>query len=105
MTENSDIDELTRSNHSRRHSRSRPRSRSRSPLETTTMTESNPKQTQFVPIPVPYYQPVPMTSNNTNSQPVSYLIPQNKQQFVGENNQTIVRISFVHFRLLTIQLI
>jgi hypothetical protein len=96
---------MSRSHRSRRRSRSRQRSRSPSPFASTIVTDSNTnhhqKQTQFIPIPVPYYhpqiqpsQPGPVTSPNKNSQPVSYLIPQAKQQFIDDNNQLTVNISF-----------
>jgi hypothetical protein len=97
------MDELSYPNRSRRRSRSRSRhrSRSRSPHESTIATEHNQRQTQYIPIPVPYYQPqahssqpAPMTSSNTKSQPVSYLIPQAKQQFINENNQSTVKNLF-----------
>ncbi|CAF1112212.1 unnamed protein product [Adineta ricciae] len=110
MTENSEFDEcphVSRSRH-RSHSRSRHhsrnRSRSYSPQESTAPVDSTPKATQFVPIPVPYYQPqsqVPppakpstqtsaMASSNT-SQPMSYVLPQNNQQFIEGSSQTIMK--------------
>lgn len=103
------MDELPRSSRSRRRSRSRHRSRSQSPFASTIANDSNnnnnnQKQTQFIPIPVPYYQPPiqpsqpgPVTSTNTNSQPMSYMIPQAKQQFVEDNNQLPVNISSFFF--------
>lgn len=82
--------------HSRRHSNRC--SRSYSSRESSPMPDHNPKPTQFVPAPMPYYQPkiqsTPMTSNNVNSQPISYMIPQVKQQFVEEKPQLNVRIPF-----------
>jgi hypothetical protein len=97
------MDEYPRTSRSHRHSRrhSSHRSRSYSPRESTTTTENNHKQTQFVPISVPYYQPqtqpsqsAPIISTN-KSQPISYIIPHVKQQFIEENNhQPSVRIFF-----------
>jgi len=85
---------------SRRRSRrySSHRSRSYSPHESTTITDTKQKQTQFIPISVPYYQPQAHQSQpasimptNNNSQPISYIVPQAKQQFIEENNQSTVR--------------
>ncbi|CAF1466994.1 unnamed protein product [Rotaria sordida] len=114
MTENSEMEELARMSGSRRHSRScrhsSHRSRSRSPRENTSTgnntqdNNNNIKQPQFIPIPVPYYQPptqppaqptvqtlnTPSNNNNNNNninnnnQPISYIIPQPKQQFIEE---------------------
>ncbi|CAF2865463.1 unnamed protein product [Rotaria sp. Silwood2] len=114
MTENSEMDELTRMSGSRRHSRScrhsSHRSRSRSPRENSSTgnntQDNNAKQPQFIPIPVPYYQPPtqlpqppPIQStaqtlnttsnnnsnnNNNHNQPMSYIIQQPKQQFIEE---------------------
>jgi hypothetical protein len=108
------MEELPRMSRSRRRSRSRRhsghRSRSHSPRENTSggnnSQDNNTKQTQFIPIPVPYYQPQAQPqpapqqqpqaptaqSNNPNNQPMSYVIPQPKQQYIEEFIQSSVRI-------------
>jgi hypothetical protein len=95
------MDELPRTNRSRRRSRSRSRrhssyrSRSYSPLASTTVTENNQNQTSFMPYYQPQSQPsqpAPITSINNKSQPISYILPQAKQQFIEEYNQPTVRI-------------
>jgi len=93
------MDDLPRMSRSRRRSRSRRysshRSRSYSSDESPINTDTKHKQTQFIPITVPYYQPqsqsAPIMSTNNNSQPISYMVPQAKQQFIEENNQSTVR--------------
>ncbi len=94
------MDDLPRISRSRRRSRrySSHRSRSYSPHESPTITDTKQKQTQFIPISVPYYQPQAQQSQpasimptNNNSQPISYIVPQAKQQFIEENNQSTVR--------------
>lgn len=112
MTENSEMEDLSRTSRSRRRSRSRRhsshRSRSRSPRDSSSGGNNNNnnqdntlKQPQFIPIPVPYYQPPPaqpqtvnqpstaQTSNllpnsTNNTQPVSYIIQPPKQHFIEE---------------------
>lgn len=87
MTETSEMDEYPRSHRSHRRSRRRSRSYS-SPSSITEVNTS--KQPQFIPVPVPYYQPQGQTQtvSNTNSKPMSYVVPQQKQQFLDETNQT-----------------
>jgi hypothetical protein len=98
------MDDLSRTSRSRHRSRSRSRrhsdhrSSSHSPRESTTNADNNPKQTQFFPVPVPYYQPTPqpaqppLISSNNHNPPMSYLMPQVKQQFIEENIQPTVKI-------------
>ena len=105
------MDELSRTSRSRHRSRSRScrhsshRSRSYSPRDSTIADDNTKKQPQFIPIPVPYYQPQPPTaaqqrttthtptaSSNNNTQPISYIMPQAKPQYIEENIQPTVRI-------------
>jgi hypothetical protein len=97
---------MPRTNRSRHRShscrRSSRHSRSYSPHESTITTENNnhSRPNQVIPIHVPYYQPqststlsqaittqtqIPPT-NNHNFQPVSYIMPQPKQQYVEDHN-------------------
>lgn len=94
------MDAYSRSSRPRQppYSRSRHRSRSSSPAESTNDTNV-PQQTQFIPIPVPYYQPQAQSqpTSNINGKPISYVIPQAKQQYLDESNPSAVE-RFLHLK-------
>lgn len=107
-----EIPRMSRSRH-RSHScrRSSRHSRSYSPRDSTMTTDNNnsSKTAQFIPIPVPYYHPQSATalsqgtttqtqmtsSSNNHPRPVSYIIPQTKQQYVEDPNVKKNDFSFI----------